>query len=120
VITRPTALLDPDSTNRLVKLLGMLGSAYDGERASAAAKVDALVRSLGLTWRDLITPPLRIPPTTTDWQRMAAFCHTRHAQLSPREREFIRSMLAWRGEPTDKQSKWLIDLYVRLQSGNSR
>lgn len=49
---------------RLVKLLGMMGSAHDGERASAAALANRLVRDAGLQWDDVIaavgesTPPM--------------------------------------------------------------
>ena len=47
-------LLDTDLLQRLVKLLGMLGSPHDGERAAAGAKADALIRSRGLTWDDVV------------------------------------------------------------------
>jgi transcriptional regulator with XRE-family HTH domain len=41
---------------RLVKLLGMLGSESEGERATAAKKADDFRESLGLTWSNLIVP----------------------------------------------------------------
>jgi hypothetical protein len=48
----------PDSKRpRLVQLLGMLGSDFDGERATAGRMADTLVRSLGLTWDAVITAP---------------------------------------------------------------
>ena len=40
--------------NRLAALLGMLGSADDGERVNASLKVDNFLRSVGLTWRDVL------------------------------------------------------------------
>jgi len=40
----------------LLKLLGMLGSKYEGERANAAKKADDFRKSLGLTWASLIVP----------------------------------------------------------------
>jgi len=46
--------LQPVARSRLVKALGMLGSAYDGERASAAETVERLRRATGLQWDDLI------------------------------------------------------------------
>jgi hypothetical protein len=119
-----TALIDPNSAIRLAKLCGMLGSAHDGERASAAAKADAMVRSLGVTWHDIIAPPIAPPRISTwrsretDWQRMAQFCRARQGQLSLRDRDFVRTMIAWRGEPTEKQKSWLLDLY--LKCGGSR
>ncbi len=46
--------LTDEQTKRLVKLLGMLGSSYDGERANAASKANELIRSAGLTWEQYI------------------------------------------------------------------
>src|SRR5262245_25791951 len=48
--------LDPSTAQRLAKLCGMFGSNHDGERAAAAAKADALVRGLGLTWPQILLP----------------------------------------------------------------
>lgn len=48
--------LDAATADRLAKLCGMLGSDHDGERASAAAKADRLVRDAGLTWPEIICP----------------------------------------------------------------
>jgi hypothetical protein len=49
--------LDPNTANVLAKICGMFGSDHDGERATAAAKADQLIRSHGLRWSDIITPP---------------------------------------------------------------
>jgi hypothetical protein len=49
-----TELIDTGAVERLAKLCGMFGSAHDGERASAAAMADKLVRSLGLSWGEII------------------------------------------------------------------
>jgi hypothetical protein len=49
-------VLDPNTADRLVKLCGMFGSDHDGERASAAALADKLVRAQGLTWSEVIAP----------------------------------------------------------------
>ena len=119
------ALFDPDSISRLAKLCGMFGSAHDGERANAAAKADRLVRELGSTWRDVIALPRRLSPPLApvpamDWHSMAAFCFTRRAHLNPREREFIKSMIQWRREPTERQTSWLLAIYARLHRGAGR
>jgi hypothetical protein len=114
------ALIDPHSAERLAKLCGMLGSEHDGERATAAAKADAFVRSLGLTWPDIIAPSLvphvpwiRSPAGETDWQRMASFCHAHRWTLSQKERAFIDGVRAWR-EPTDRQKDWLTAIFARV------
>ena len=44
----------------VVKLCGLFSSSHDGERASAAAKADAIIREHGMTWADVIRPE---PPT---------------------------------------------------------
>ena len=106
----------------------MLGSEHDGERAAAAAKADAFVRSLGLSWGDVIGPPIvpdHVPrirswrAADTDWQRMAQFCHARRWSLSQREREFVELVLNWRAL-SEKQKDWLTAIYARLHRGAGR
>src|SRR5215471_10819161 len=46
-------LIDRD---RLIKLLGLLGSDHNGEIASAGRMADALIREAGVTWADVIAP----------------------------------------------------------------
>jgi hypothetical protein len=120
-----TRALAPQEVDKLTKILGLLGSAHDGERASAAAKADALVRAAGLTWADVINVPPIVPnaprirawrSTNTDWQKMAAFCHARRDQLSSWERNFISAMLHWAGEPSEKQTDRLVSIYARMCS----
>lgn len=41
---------------RLIKLLGLLGSGHDGETAAAGRMADALIRDAGVTWADVIAP----------------------------------------------------------------
>ena len=41
--------MDALDRDRLVRVLGMLGSEHMGERAAAAAKADALIRAAGIT-----------------------------------------------------------------------
>lgn len=55
---------------RLVRILGMLGSEHQGERDAAARQAEAFRRRLGLTWADLLAlgsvaapePPAWAPP----------------------------------------------------------
>ena len=46
--------LDPVFAARLIKLLGMTGSDYDGEAVAAVRKANALLQAQGLTWSDVI------------------------------------------------------------------
>jgi hypothetical protein len=57
----PTVLADVDRT-RLVKLLGLLGSAHDGERAAAARKAHEHIKALGLQWGDVIIEAVEALP----------------------------------------------------------
>jgi hypothetical protein len=47
--------MDIAEKNRLLKLIGMLGSAFDGERANAAAMITKLAESKKLTINELIS-----------------------------------------------------------------
>jgi hypothetical protein len=64
-------MLDDLARRRLGKICGMFSSPFDGERATAAAKADALVRNAGLTWEQVITavhlaePPAQGAKTAT-------------------------------------------------------
>jgi hypothetical protein len=85
--------LDTQSAERLTKLLGMLGSNSDGERANAARMADQLVRGLGLTWGDIVIPAHAVP--ARDWRRMANYCLALRDQLNQREMEFVESVDHW-------------------------
>jgi hypothetical protein len=47
--------LDATTADKLAKVCGLFGSDHDGERATAAAKANEIVRERGLSWSDLIT-----------------------------------------------------------------
>ncbi len=49
-----TPSLSPAERNRLVAILGRLGSDFDGERAAAGLLASRLLRDRGLCWDDLI------------------------------------------------------------------
>jgi hypothetical protein len=102
--------LGPDALERLVKLLGMLGSAHDGERAAAGLKAHELIRRHGLQWCDLIvaTPP------KIGWREKLRACAAHAHCLNQAERAFVRSMTTWRGTPTEKQLSWLNRIFENL------
>lgn len=56
-----TPILHPTARDRLVKLLGLLGSEHIGERATAAQMASRLLQDCGLTWADVFQPPPAIP-----------------------------------------------------------
>jgi hypothetical protein len=43
----------PEIRTRGIKLLGMLGSSFDGERAAAGLLIDKLLKENSLTWEDI-------------------------------------------------------------------
>jgi hypothetical protein len=113
-----TAVLDPKLTDRLAKICGLLGSDHAGKRAAAAAKADALVRSFGLRWTDVISVPLvpadSVSPDSVSWQDALAVCLDNIHDLDPRSRAFVQSLSRWRGEPSARQLDWLFDIYARV------
>ena len=108
------ALLSPLEVDRLVKVLGLLGSDAPGERAAAGLKAHELIKSRNLSWGDLIATPAPDRP----WHKMAMRCEAHAHLFNTRELAFIRSMTGWRGEMSEKQRAWLVDLFVR--SGGAR
>lgn len=58
--------LDPRDADKLVKLLGMLGSDHAGERAAAGLKAHSLIAGAGLDWRDLIAVAATSEPVCND------------------------------------------------------
>src|SRR6478672_9620337 len=80
-------VLTEDDLDRLEKLLGMLGSAYDGERAAAGAFADKLLREYGLRWKDVLAPkqPEPVP-------ELVVFAINNSDALNDWERNFCRSL----------------------------
>jgi len=113
---------DQRTQERLVKILGLLGSEHGGERAAAALKADAFVRNLGLRWSDVISVPVAasLPQGRNVWTRLARYCIERSAHLNARERLFVETILKWQGKPearppSEKQQDWLRAIFTRLR-----
>jgi hypothetical protein len=78
---------------RLAKLLGMLGSAHDGEVAAAGRAADAMVRGAGLTWHEVIRPALPKPPSLPAGDAaMIEFCIDWPEALAEWEWDFVWSL----------------------------
>jgi hypothetical protein len=93
---------------KLVKILGLLSSTHDGERASAGLLADRMLRNAGLRWEDLIprqighdsrpkatraTPP---PPPPLHWRHAASAVLRAAPNLTEWERRFLTSLLSQR------------------------
>src|SRR4051812_10259317 len=100
------ARLPPALASKLVKVLGMLGSAHDGEVAAAGRRANAMVKGAGLRWVDVIAPaaPVPVPPWRPQrrWRRptspsdTAALCLLWPEVLDDWETRFCRSIAGQR------------------------
>jgi len=102
-----TALLDPDAADKLARICGLFGSDHDGERATAAAMADRLLRSRGLTWPQVISAA----DTVDD---LIATAMSRPDLLTVWEDGFIRGIRG-RQHLTEKQIKKLRDIAERVR-----
>jgi hypothetical protein len=105
----------------------MLGSSFDGERANAARLATDLLERHGLTWREVLAPPL--PPPAYKPQRAPepsepepatkgdAFWAAEHAEvLNQWERDFLQSIMAWRGDLTRRQRDVLTRIVAKVRA----
>jgi hypothetical protein len=83
-------MLNQNNAERLVKVLNLLSSPYDGERAAAGAAATRILKDLGLSWGEVIRTPSIVPGhgadirsdlrkswrngDAADYRRMARFC----------------------------------------------
>ena len=126
--TRP---LPPAVLDRLVKVLGMLGSAHDGEVVAAARQAGKILQQHGHTWSDLphlatpppipesIRPRPAPPPTSGDWHDAAAACLRRADLLTEWERDFVGT-LTGRRKLTAKQAAVLAKIVDRVRAAERR
>jgi hypothetical protein len=108
-----TEVLDQRIAEKLARVLGMLGSAHDGERASAAALADKLIRAQGLTWSEII---LSRPERITTIESEIDFALANGAGvLSAWEEGFLRGI---RGRDclTQKQLAKLGDIVAKVRA----
>jgi hypothetical protein len=96
--------IPPDLAGKLAKVLGMLGSDHDGEIAAAGRRANQMVRSAGLTWKEVISPTTPAsnasPNPPRRWRRpaspsdAAALCMQWRAEvLTDWEADFCRSIV---------------------------
>jgi hypothetical protein len=100
------ASLSPAFADKLVKVLGMLGSDHDGEVAAAGRRAHSMLKAEGLTWSDVIVPaaPRPEPPQRPQrrWRRptspsdTAALCLQWSEVLTNWETDFCRSIVGRR------------------------
>ena len=116
-----SALAEADR-DRLAKLLGLLGSDFDGEVATAGRLADRLVRSAGLTWAAVLAPALPPPdrepgadPLRGDWRGTATACSRYPHLLDQWEVGFLVGLPRFPRLST-KQTTILIRIVTRLRA----
>jgi Protein of unknown function (DUF2786) len=80
--------------DRLSKLLELTSSDYDGEALAAARAAHRFLRSLGLTWAELLGTPAaaRPQPVRGPWRLTIEDCLARPGSLMPWQAKFLRSL----------------------------
>jgi len=110
--------LSPPERARLVNILGMLGSAHDGERASAALLATRMIKDRGITWSDLIGQPetsRRREDVPACWRADLAVAQRHISFLRSWEQGFVHSIAAQR-VTSIKQKKVLREIASALQA----
>lgn len=76
--------LPAEIADKLAKVLGLLGSAHDGEVVNAGRRAHALLRAAGATWHEVLIPvrPLTLPRPERHWRRPATICQSVRVCLS--------------------------------------
>jgi len=103
--------------DRLVKLLGMLGSAHDGEVAAAGRAADRLVREAGLRWPDIIPAANRDAPDIASAISIAIRFEN---LLTDWESQFVRSLRRQRRPASDKQRAILAEIIDKVKRAEAR
>ena len=108
------AALDRD---RLARVLGMLGSAHDGEVVAAARQAERLRADAGLTWNDIVIPRLPAPKrqNVASVADAIAFVLRHQTALTEWELSFAESIRQARYRLSEKQIEVLKRLVQKVQ-----
>jgi hypothetical protein len=106
--------LSDNDAARLTKLLGMLNSPFEGERANAGKMADELLRARGLRWADVLNG--KIPHAAVSHKSKLDEVLSRPDALSAWELKFCRSLRSWRRHLTEKQARKLDEIHERTCS----
>jgi hypothetical protein len=108
-----TAALDRE---HLAKVLGLLGSAHDGEVLAAGRHTDAIVRHAGVTWHDVLVDAWpQISTAGLGTVDDIAFCLQRRPDLNDREAGFVASVREQRSPLSTRQRNALNGIVDRLR-----
>jgi hypothetical protein len=116
-------MLPPDKRTLLGRLLGMLGSDFDGEVVNAGRLADRLVKAEGMSWADVLdsSPPGSArgqgadPAAGADWRLVAAACLRFPMLINKWEFEFLTGLPRF-PRLSKKQRDTLGSIVTRLRS----
>ena len=98
---------------KLAKLLGMMGSAHDGEILAAAKAAQRLLTDAKATWFDVVAPEpmvriIEVPTRAPDRTARELALEVLHSRYLPDEKEgqFLRDLLARNRPATAGQTRW--------------
>ena len=108
------------SDDRLRRLVLMLSSDNDNEVLSAARLIGRTLQQNKKDWHwladhltsaDAALPP----PVSLKWRSAVEMVLANYEDdLSDKEVSFLWNMAEWRRRPTEKQAKWLTDIFERF------
>jgi hypothetical protein len=110
-MTEPTL-----NREKLARVLGLLGSSFEGEVVTAARQAERLRRDAGLTWNDILLPAALDPDDIGNADDAIDFCVAYKAVLTEWERKFIESLAErhW-STLTEKQMAVLVRLVAKCR-----
>lgn len=103
--------------DKLVRILGMLGSDQAGERDAAALAATRLLLKNSLTWHDVIVssqPVIRVPPCISAWRTTARACLSQVYLLTPWETRFLTDLCTRNQVPSPKQLERLAEIATKV------
>ena len=106
--------------DKLIRVLGMIGSNHDGEVAAASHAADRLRHEAGATWRDIVEPVLLPPDRGQTVEDQISVALSYPDLLTEWEREFAAS-LAWQRKPlSEKQQTVLAQIVDKCRAAAGR
>lgn len=103
---------------RLGKLLGLFSSDHDGEIVAAARRADAMIRSAGLTWFDIVVianDRPRLDPVGFGGVDDVEFCWRRRHRLTAWEVGFVAGIRRQSKALSAKQRNTLSQIIDKLR-----
>ena len=105
---------------RLVAVLGMLGSAHDGEILAAARQAERLRRGAGLTWHDILTPAPERSREVETIDDAIELCQCYPDRLTAWEGNFVANLSRQRSAISPKQISVLDQIVAKVHRAEAR